>query len=93
MGVVEGAGGSVEQVPERDRLIDGVVAGPLGACVLHALDRDTAGSRTDVADPTPQSVRAAAKRVSEMPWNQLHDFLLDTASDVNPWCGTPDTVT
>ena len=89
---MEGDPASVHRISERDRLIDGVVAGPFGACVLHALDRGTGLSRADVEDPTAQSVRAAAERVGEMTWERLHEILLDTASDVNPWCGTPGTV-
>ena len=70
-----------------ERLVDAVIDGPFGACVLHALEHIDEAAGDDLVPPTDHSVHEAAARVRSLSWVQLHRLFLETAVDVNPWCG------
>lgn len=71
---------------DRDRLVDAIVHGPLGACLIDRL------ASTGEAGQSASALRSAVSDIEAMPWPALRSAILETSSRFNPWCGDGATI-
>ena len=80
--------------PDDATLADAIVAGPLGACALHHLERGggaDAGWVHPIATPDEAAIGRAVDRVRRLPWAEVVVDLAAASGTANPWIGDRDT--